>query len=154
MLHTGSRGVGNRMGKHFIHLAREDMHTGLSICRMLILRHSRGDAVVPRLHRGCGLGAGVAPLNRDLMMRTRGAVSSSAWATISVEGKAVNCHHNYVAWESHFGENVLITRKGAVSAREGDIGIIPGSMGTRRSSCAARAIGSAFAVALTGRAAQ
>lgn len=43
----------------------------------------------------------------------------------------VNCHHNYVARESHYGENVLVTRKGAVRAREGDLGIIPGSMGTR-----------------------
>ena len=49
----------------------------------------------------------------------------------SAELKAINCHHNYVARESHFGENVLITRKGAVRAREGDMGIIPGSMGTR-----------------------
>ena len=43
----------------------------------------------------------------------------------------VNCHHNYVARESHFGQNVFVTRKGAVRAREGDLGIIPGSMGTR-----------------------
>src|SRR5258706_13453199 len=44
---------------------------------------------------------------------------------------AVNCHHNYVAWENHFGTNVLVTRKGAVRARLGDFGIIPGSMGAR-----------------------
>ncbi len=44
---------------------------------------------------------------------------------------AVNCHHNYVAWENHFGENVMVTRKGAVRARAGDLGIIPGSMGVR-----------------------
>jgi tRNA-splicing ligase RtcB (3'-phosphate/5'-hydroxy nucleic acid ligase) len=47
------------------------------------------------------------------------------------ELKAINCHHNYVARESHYGENVLVTRKGAVRAREGDMGIIPGSMGAR-----------------------
>ena len=47
------------------------------------------------------------------------------------EVKAINCHHNYVARESHFGENVMVTRKGAVRAREGDLGIIPGSMGAR-----------------------
>src|SRR5439155_4432565 len=51
--------------------------------------------------------------------------------SFSAEVKAINCHHNYVARESHFGENVLITRKGAVRAREGDMGIIPGSMGAR-----------------------
>jgi tRNA-splicing ligase RtcB len=47
------------------------------------------------------------------------------------ELKAINCHHNYVARESHYGENVLVTRKGAVRARQGDMGIIPGSMGAR-----------------------
>jgi tRNA-splicing ligase RtcB (3'-phosphate/5'-hydroxy nucleic acid ligase) len=47
------------------------------------------------------------------------------------EVKAINCHHNYVARESHYGENILVTRKGAVRAREGDLGIIPGSMGAR-----------------------
>jgi len=44
---------------------------------------------------------------------------------------AINCHHNYVARESHYGENVMVTRKGAVRALEGDLGIIPGSMGAR-----------------------
>jgi tRNA-splicing ligase RtcB len=44
---------------------------------------------------------------------------------------AVNCHHNYVEREEHFGENVFVTRKGAVRARQGDLGIIPGSMGAR-----------------------
>jgi tRNA-splicing ligase RtcB len=45
--------------------------------------------------------------------------------------EAVNCHHNYVSWERHFGDNVLVTRKGAVSAQEGQLGIIPGSMGAK-----------------------
>src|SRR5690606_10662791 len=45
--------------------------------------------------------------------------------------EAINCHHNYVAWENHFGDNVLVTRKGAVRARDGDLGVIPGSMGAR-----------------------
>jgi tRNA-splicing ligase RtcB len=45
--------------------------------------------------------------------------------------QAVNCHHNYVSWENHFRENVLVTRKGAVRARKGDLGIIPGSMGAK-----------------------
>lgn len=44
---------------------------------------------------------------------------------------AINCHHNYAARENHFGTNVWVTRKGAVRARTGDLGIIPGSMGTR-----------------------
>ena len=55
-------------------------------------------------------------------------------AALAAEGEllaTVSCHHNYVTWEHHYGENVLITRKGAVRAREGDMGIIPGSMGAR-----------------------
>ncbi len=50
---------------------------------------------------------------------------------LGAEVDAVNCHHNYVARENHFGQNVLVTRKGAVRAREGDLGIIPGSMGVQ-----------------------
>ena len=71
--------------------------------------------------------------NRDLMMEQVVAAvrGSGELPPFSAEVKAINCHHNYVARESHFGENVLITRKGAVRAREGDMGIIPGSMGTR-----------------------
>jgi len=49
----------------------------------------------------------------------------------AAELKAINCHHNYVARERHYGQNILVTRKGAVRAREGDMGIIPGSMGAR-----------------------
>ncbi len=71
--------------------------------------------------------------NRDLMMKQIiGAVAASGKVRpFTAEVNAINCHHNYVARESHFGENVLITRKGAVRAREGDLGIIPGSMGAR-----------------------
>jgi tRNA-splicing ligase RtcB len=47
------------------------------------------------------------------------------------EGEAINCHHNYVARETHFGEKLFVTRKGAISAREGELGIIPGSMGAK-----------------------
>src|SRR5256885_10007569 len=57
--------------------------------------------------------------------------NSGAVPAFNAEVKAINCHHNYVARESHFGQNVLVTRKGAVRAREGDMGIIPGSMGAR-----------------------
>ena len=67
-----------------------------------------------------------------MMEQIVGAVRNSGeLPPFNAELKAINCHHNYVARESHFGENVLITRKGAVRAREGDMGIIPGSMGTR-----------------------
>lgn len=74
-----------------------------------------------------------ARLNRDMMMeQIVGAVRACGEVRpFTAELKAINCHHNYVARESHYGENVLVTRKGAVRAREGDMGIIPGSMGAR-----------------------
>src|SRR5207237_4511264 len=74
-----------------------------------------------------------ARCNRHLMMQQiAGALRASGEVPpFNAEVKAINCHHNYVARESHFGENVLVTRKGAVRAREGDMGIIPGSMGAR-----------------------
>jgi tRNA-splicing ligase RtcB (3'-phosphate/5'-hydroxy nucleic acid ligase) len=58
-------------------------------------------------------------------------LSYIALSNILRNSVAVNCHHNYVARENHFGANVWVTRKGAVRAREGDLGIIPGSMGAR-----------------------
>jgi tRNA-splicing ligase RtcB len=57
--------------------------------------------------------------------------NSGAVPDFAAELQAINCHHNYVSREKHYGQNVLITRKGAVRAGEGDMGIIPGSMGTR-----------------------
>ena len=72
--------------------------------------------------------------NRELMMdsgRRRGAAARAGAAVRGRRSQVVNCHHNYVAREHHFGENVFVTRKGAVRAREGDLGIIPGSMGAQ-----------------------
>ena len=74
-----------------------------------------------------------AKWNRQLMMEqiVSAVRNSGVVPEFVAERKAINCHHNYVARESHYGENVLVTRKGAVRAREGDMGIIPGSMGAR-----------------------
>jgi tRNA-splicing ligase RtcB len=70
--------------------------------------------------------------NRELMMRaTVATMQASLGREFDAGVVAVNCHHNYVSREHHFGENVLVTRKGAVRAREGDLGIIPGSMGAK-----------------------
>ena len=71
-------------------------------------------------------------VNRQCMMdATLTALADSLHRFVVGHEVAVNCHHNYVSWENHFGENVMVTRKGAVRAREGDLGIIPGSMGAR-----------------------
>ena len=71
--------------------------------------------------------------NRDLMMEQIVAAvrASGEFRPFIAELKAINCHHNYVARERHYGQDILVTRKGAVRAREGDMGIIPGSMGAR-----------------------
>ena len=74
-----------------------------------------------------------ARINRELMISAvLCTLESSGLVPAFTHGaESVNCHHNYVAWEKHFGETVLVTRKGAVRARQGDMGIIPGSMGAR-----------------------
>lgn len=134
MLHSGSRGVGNRMGNYFIELARRDMQKFFinlpDIDLAYFSEHTDGfDDYVEAVEWA----QDYARRNRDLMMEQLvGAVRRSGEVpAFSAEVKAINCHHNYVARESHYGENVLVTRKGAVRAREGDMGIIPGSMGAR-----------------------
>ena len=134
MLHSGSRGVGNRMGNYFIELAKKDM-------RKFFINLPDTDLAYFPEHtehfddyvEAVEWAQDYARRNRDLMMgQIIGAVRGSGkLPPFTAEAKVINCHHNYVARESHFGENVLITRKGAVRAREGDMGIIPGSMGTR-----------------------
>jgi tRNA-splicing ligase RtcB len=75
--------------------------------------------------------------NRDLMMQN---MIAGEVPVLEANVEVVSCHHSYVTWEHHYGENVLVTRKGAVRAREGDMGIIPASWAHVRTSCAARAI--------------
>jgi tRNA-splicing ligase RtcB len=132
MLHSGSRGVGNRMGTYFIDLARKDMKRFFINLPDLDLAYfpehtEHFDDYVEAVEWA----RDYARWNRHLMMeQVVGAVRNSGETpAFNAEVKAINCHHNYVAREAHFGENVLVTRKGAVRAREGDMGIIPGSMG-------------------------
>lgn len=134
MLHSGSRGVGNRMGNYFIEKARLEMRKFFvnlpDIDLAYFPEHTDGfDDYVEAVEWA----QDYARRNRDLMMeQIVGAVRRSGEVpAFSAEVKAINCHHNYVARESHYGENVLVTRKGAVRAREGDMGIILGSMGAR-----------------------
>jgi tRNA-splicing ligase RtcB len=73
-----------------------------------------------------------ARINREVMMQNLiAAVRNVIPKPFETHVEAVNCHHNYVQQERHFGQDVLVTRKGAVSAREGELGIIPGSMGAK-----------------------
>ena len=71
-------------------------------------------------------------VNREVMMKkVLDALKKAISKSFKVIDKSINCHHNYVDIENHYGENVYVTRKGAIRAREGDMGIIPGSMGAR-----------------------
>lgn len=133
MLHSGSRGVGNAIGTHFIELAKQDMR------RWMINLPDQDLAYLPEgsEHYGDYVFAvdwaqRYARSNRQIMMQN---VVNAARRVIEkpfdAAAEAVNCHHNYVNREHHFGKDVFVTRKGAVSARKGELGIIPGSMGAK-----------------------
>jgi tRNA-splicing ligase RtcB len=134
LLHSGSRGVGNRIGTHFIEVARQDMRRHfINLPDVDLAYFPEGTEHFDEYVHAVHWAQEYAWTNRQLMMesivsavRTSGEVPPFE-ATV----QAINCHHNYVELEKHYGENVLITRKGAVRAREGDMGIIPGSMGAR-----------------------
>ncbi len=133
MLHSGSRGVGNRIGTYFIRLAKSEMkrwHINLPDVDLAYLPEGTehfGDYV-----KAVHWAQDFALANRQIMMELAlGALFSEVPKAAEVDGVAVNCHHNYVSKERHFGKNVWVTRKGAVSAKVEELGIIPGSMGTK-----------------------
>lgn len=133
MLHSGSRGIGNRIGSHFIQLAKEDMRRWfINLPDADLAYIPDGSQLFGDYREAVEWAQQYARLNRELMMElTLIALSAELGRTFESGEQAVNCHHNYVAWERHFGENVMLTRKGAVSAKEGELGIIPGSMGAK-----------------------
>jgi len=133
MLHSGSRGTGNRIGTYFIDIAKQaiakeqlDFHLGDKDLAFLSEGSQLFDDYIEAMH----FAQDYAMSNRELMMvRVLEALRKHAPA-FKTDKQAINCHHNYATRESHFGEQVWVTRKGAVSAREGELGIVPGSMGT------------------------
>lgn len=133
MLHSGSRGVGNAIGNHFITLARKEMERWMINLPDLDLAYfPEGTDHFNDYVFAVEWAQNYAQLNRQVMMsNVVDAVRAIMPKPFDAELEAVNCHHNYVDREYHFGENILVTRKGAVRAREGDMGIIPGSMGAR-----------------------
>lgn len=133
MLHSGSRGVGNAIGSHFIELAKEDMRTHLANLPDRDLAYfEEGTEHFDDYVEAVTWAQEYARLNREVMMQnvTR-AVRTVITKPFDTHVEAVNCHHNYVSREHHFGQDILVTRKGAVRARKGELGIIPGSMGAR-----------------------
>jgi len=132
MLHSGSRGVGNLIGRYFIEIAKEDMRTHHINLRDVNLAYvSEGTRHFDDYVEGVGWAQDYAANNRDVMMKLVIEALRKHLPDFKIEDAAINCHHNYVQQENHFGANVWVTRKGAVSAREGQLGIIPGSMGER-----------------------
>ncbi len=130
MLHSGSRGVGNRIGTYFIELAKRDMQR---LQRNLpdrdLAYFDEGSRHFTDYVDAVEWAQQFASINRQLMMDAVIAAASTKLPRFELGETAVNCHHNYVSREHHFGSDVLVTRKGAVRARLGDLGIIPGSMG-------------------------
>lgn len=134
MLHSGSRGVGNRIGTYFIELAKKDMRRhSVNLPDQDLAYYEEGTEHFHDYVEAVEWAQTFARRNRELMMESvLGALRRSG----EVPGfqhrlEAVNCHHNYVAREQHYGADVFVTRKGAVRAGLGELGIIPGSMGAR-----------------------
>ena len=132
MLHSGSRGIGNVMGRYFIAAAKKDMQRHqVNLPDRDLAYFNKGTVGFDDYVEAVGWAQDYALANRREMMRLIVDALRDHLPPFKTDGEAINCHHNYVARERHFGENLFITRKGAISAREGELGIIPGSMGAK-----------------------
>ena len=136
MLHSGSRGVGNRIGTYFISEAREALiKRGYGMPDMDLSWFEEGEDLFADYVEAVEWAQDFARTNREVMMeRILGSLRYRLPKTVArfrIEKEAVNCHHNYVTRERHFGADVWVTRKGAVRAGAGELGIIPGSMGAK-----------------------
>jgi len=134
MLHSGSRGVGNRIGSYFIAKAKEDMKRWfINLPDQNLAYFPEGTENFDDYCEAVAWAQDFARINREIMMAHTLAALQDVRDLPPFEAgiSAVNCHHNYVARERHYGADVLVTRKGAVRAGAGELGIIPGSMGTR-----------------------
>lgn len=132
MLHSGSRGIGNRIGSYFITHARQEME------RLFIQLPDRDLAYLAEgsddfddYVQAVEWAQDYAFKNREVMLGNALDMLQNHLPPFTLQDQAVNCHHNYISREHHSGENVWVTRKGAIRAREGELGIIPGSMGSR-----------------------
>ena len=132
MLHSGSRGIGNAIGRYFIDTAKKDMGRHVHALPDKDLAYLReGTELFDDYVEALNWAQDYARLNRELMLRAVIAVLQRHFPRFTLDSEAINCHHNYVQRETHFGANVFVTRKGAISAREGELGVIPGSMGAK-----------------------
>lgn len=133
MLHSGSRGIGNRIGSHFIELAKKDMQQWyVNLPDQDLAYFPISTQHYDDYRQAVGWAQGFAKINREIMMHAAlTALQKAVPKQFSCDCAAVNCHHNYISEERHFGDTVLVTRKGAVRAGVDELGIIPGSMGAK-----------------------
>ncbi|HEX7250224.1 MAG TPA: RtcB family protein [Burkholderiales bacterium] len=132
MLHSGSRGIGNAIGSYFIELAKKDVErNAIHVPDSNLAYFPEGAQHFGDYVEAVGWSQDYARANREQMMDLVLEALHRHLPPFEVLGAAVNCHHNYVERERHFGEDVWLTRKGAIRARAGELGIIPGSMGAR-----------------------
>ena len=134
MLHSGSRGIGNRIGRQFITLAKEDMiQQGHSLPDKDLAYLTEDTQKFKDYLTAVTWAQDYAALNRRVMLRRILEVMKRHFPTmeVNIEERVINCHHNYISKEVHYGQELYITRKGAVRAQAGDMGIIPGSMGVQ-----------------------
>ena len=134
VLHSGSRGIGNKLAERYIREARdESRRRGDRLpdpdLAWLVEGTPSFDAYVKDLHWAQSF----ARMNRDEMMdRVMGEIAGAVGRPAGeIEVERINCHHNFTQKEVHFGEEVWVTRKGAIQMKEGQRGVIPGSMGTK-----------------------
>ena len=131
VLHSGSRGLGNKIGQYFTNVAKD-------LCNKFFIKVPDPDlAYLPEgtqefkdYKNAVTLAQEFALTNREMMATAITRMLSGITYDMVVK-EVIQCHHNYIAWENHYGENIIVTRKGAVRARLGDMGIIPGSMGAK-----------------------
>jgi tRNA-splicing ligase RtcB (3'-phosphate/5'-hydroxy nucleic acid ligase) len=134
MLHSGSRGVGNRIGSYFIERAKAEMRRWfINLPDADLAYLPEGSELFDDYVHAVEWAQRYARVNRELMMQaTIDALRATGLLPeLTAHLEAVNCHHNYISREHHYGANVIVTRKGAVRARQGELGIIPGSMGAK-----------------------
>lgn len=132
MLHSGSRGIGNVMGRYFIAAAQKDMRRHqVNLPDRDLAYFSEGSTLFDDYVEALEWAQDYAMLNRNRMLAAVVEAMRPGLPPFQLEDEAINCHHNYVARENHFGASLYITRKGAISAQEGQLGVIPGSMGAR-----------------------
>ena len=134
MLHSGSRGIGNRIATIFIELAKKDMQSQLGQLPDENLAYLKeGSTFFDDYIEGVSWAQEFARINRQIMMENVITAMSRVRGLPKFKANlmAVNCHHNYISQETHFNKSCYVTRKGAVSAQAGELGIIPGSMGAK-----------------------